>query len=144
MENTISTTHNAKFIARNIFVALLAINGVSQIIIGIFMLIDFPTAADKVLSITYSDDMQIIGIALGSNLLFGAVMIVLGVIWTLHNKQEGVILGAAFGVLAIFVGLLTFLVMDRTAGLTFDVLRGVLIVAAAAFATHNIEDSQID
>lgn len=136
MENTISTTHSTNFLARNIFIALLAINGVSQVFIGMFMLIDFPTAADKVLSITYSNDMQIIGTVLGSNLLCGAVMIGLGVIWTLHNKQEGVILGAAFGVLAIFVGLLTFLVMDRTAGLIFDVLHGVLIIAAAAFATH--------
>lgn len=127
-------------IGRNIFTGFLALNGLMQLAIGIMMLVNFPMVAKTLMNISYTDEMGILGMAIGVNVLFGAAIVAVSVYWTIKKNPAGVITGALFGVLAILAGLLTFILFGRIDGLLMDVVRGVLIVITAAFAWHERTD----
>ena len=126
---------------RKFFVGFLALNGLMQLILGIAILVNFPTVAEYLMQISYTDDMRLLGMTIGVNVLFGAAVIAASIYWTINKNPAGVIAGAFFGVLAITAGLIVLVVFERTDGL-MDVLRGVLIVAAASFAWHDLTESE--
>lgn len=141
-ESTLNRSINSKrlVIGRKIFIGLLALNGLMQLAIGLMMLVNFPMVAETLMNINYTDEMGILGMTIGVNVLFGAAIVAVSVYWTLRKNPAGVITGALFGVLAIAAGLLTFSLFGRIDGLMMDVVRGVLIVITAAFAWHELTD----
>lgn len=134
-------TRGLQSAGRTIFLVFLGLNGILQFMLGIFMLFNWQEAVETMMAVTYIDDMAIFGVPIGLNLLMTAFIIALSIQWTRQGKQEGIILGTAFGVLSISAGLMTFVQFGMIENLAFDFLRGLLIVVSGIFATHSLETS---
>lgn len=141
MQATMKTSR-VQSIGRNIFLVFLGLNGVLQFVLGIFMLFNWKQATESMMAVTYVDDMAIFGVPIGLNLLMTAFIIALSIHWTGQGKQEGIILGTAFGVLSLSAGLMTFVQFGMVENLAFDFMRGILIVVSGIFASHSIETSR--
>lgn len=113
---------------KRIFIGLLILNFIIELIASTSILINFPLAAEKGFGITYTDELATIGIGLGSNLALTTIVFLLGTIWTMRSKTEGVILGIAGGGMLILFSSLTFLQLGETDGLLIDGIRGLLTI----------------
>lgn len=113
---------------KRIFIGFLILNFIIELIAATSILLNFPLAAEKGFGITYSDEIAVLGIGLGSNLALTAVVFLLGIIWTLRSKVEGVILGIAGAGMLVLFGCLTFIQLGDTSGLLVDGIRGGLTV----------------
>ncbi|MCB0111790.1 MAG: hypothetical protein KDE53_37960, partial [Caldilineaceae bacterium] len=79
--------------AQKALVILLGLNGLIQLAIAGMMLVDFEMVATSMFHITYSAEIAILGVALGTNVLFSGIVALLSIIWMFQGEQKGVSLG---------------------------------------------------
>lgn len=115
--------------ARRIFTGLLILNFIIELIASLSILINFPLAAEKGFGITYSDELAILGIGLGSNLALTTGVFLLSIIWTMRSKTEGAILGMVGAGMLVLFSSLTLIQLGDTQGLLIDGIRGVITIA---------------
>ena len=111
-----------------IFIGLLILNFIIELVASSSILINFPLAAEKGFGITYSNELAVLGIGLGSNLALTTVVFLLSTIWTIRSKIEGVILGISGAGMLILFSSLTYIQLDDTSGLLVDGIRGLLTI----------------
>ena len=137
-QNKLYPNHSLSFgqmgAAKKIFVGWLALNGLMQLAIGMMMLIDFEQAATAMFGIMYTPDMAILGVTLGTNVLFSGIIAALSVVWVFKGNPKGISLGMLFGWLAITAGIAAFVLLGRLDGLIVDVTRGSLILLTGYLA----------
>jgi hypothetical protein len=128
--------------AGRILIGLLILNLVIELVASLSILVNFPFAAENGFGVTYTDDLAVLGIGLGSNLALTTVVFLFSVIWTMRSKIEGVILGiAGAGMLTLF-GLLTFIQLGETDGIVIDGLRGGLTIIVGFIVYKKLKKQQ--
>jgi hypothetical protein len=113
-------------IGTNIFIGLLSIQAIVELGIGVSLLVDFPATLKSGFGITYSSELDILGIALGLYLLLLTALMVLSALWTIKRNTSGVTLGIVTGVFLLVFGLAVFLQLGDLQALYVDGLRGLL------------------
>ncbi len=112
---------------KKVFVVFLAINALMQIGMGIMMLLNFQEVVTSMFKLSYHEDMTVIGLNLGLNVLFLGIMLTLSIFWVLRGESKGVSLGMLFGWIAITAGIVSFS-QGISEGLMIDVPRGIIIL----------------
>ena len=112
---------------RNGFIALLALNGLSELVAASFMFFNLPGAMEM-LGVGYNSQLDILGLVMGNALLFVTGISVLAVVWTVRGKAEGIICGIAVGLFLLSFGLLAFLKFGQWSAIGVDGARGGLNV----------------
>ncbi len=120
-------------LARYIFIALTAFNGLIALGIGMWMLVDTPGAL-KAFNITYVPEMAVIGRGSGGLLVLMAALSFISIVWLLRGKIEGILVPAAYAIYLITVSLMDFSSTGSINILMVDGSRGFLAVIAAVFA----------
>jgi hypothetical protein len=142
MQNSQPTSKRVPFTwIKIVFLILLTINFLIELVIAGAMLIDFPQVADIGFGITYTSDIAILGIALGSNLMFASGILLLSIIWTLRAKVEGIIIGAMAGGLFALFGLVAFIQLGDFQSILVDGLRGILTILFAYLTFREIQNN---
>lgn len=98
---------------------------------GFTSLINPQMAFETGFQMTYNDELHIIGIVMGMELIFLGSMALLGIIWTRKGKIEGVTVGSAVGMYMFLFGIVSFIALGRTDGLIVDSIRGFLTLVFA-------------
>ncbi|MEZ4620177.1 MAG: hypothetical protein R2867_32370 [Caldilineaceae bacterium] len=114
--------------AKKALVLLLGFNGLMQLAIAGMMLADFEMVATSMFNITYTAEIAILGVALGTNVLFSGIIALLSIVWMFQGEQKGTSLGMLFGWLALTAGLMAYFKLGNLDGLLIDVTRGTLIL----------------
>jgi hypothetical protein len=130
MENANPTNRN---IARYIFVALAAFNGLIALGLGVWMLADTPGAL-KAFNITYVPELSVVGRGIGGLLGLMAALSFVSIVWLRRGKIEGVLVPAAYAIYLLTVSLMDFSSTGSLNILLVDGSRGFLTVVAAVFA----------
>lgn len=112
---------------RNIFIALLAFNGLFEFVAGSFMFFNLPGALEM-FGIEYTSELDVLGLVMGNGLFFVAGISALGVVWTLRGKAEGVVCGIAVGLFLVAFGVLASLMFGQVSAIGVDGVRGGLSV----------------
>ncbi len=114
-----------------IFIILLGLQAIIELLLGGSLLLNFPETLETGFGITYSSELDFLGIALGLYLLLLTSLMVLSIIWTLKGNYSGATLGIVIGVFLTLIGVIAFLQLGRTDGLIIDSSRGLLTVIFA-------------
>lgn len=121
------TQHPQRQLLRNGFIALLALNGLIELIAASFMFFNLPGALD-LFGVEYDSQLDILGLVMGNALLFVAGISVLSIVWTVRGKAEGVICGIAVGLFLSSYAVLAFLMFGQWSAIGVDGVRGGLNV----------------
>jgi len=132
MENTHQPIQKRKFGFGQIgFLVLLVLNFLIELVAAISMLVFFPQALESGFGISYTPDIAVLGIALGSNLILASSILLLSVIWVWRSKMEGVLTGLLGGGFLILFGFTAFFQLGEMQALLLDGIRGVLTLLFA-------------
>lgn len=117
---------------KKILIGFLVINTLMQIGMGVMMLTDFQQLATSMMGLTYSEDMSILGMTLGMNVLFLGMVLILSTYWIYLRNRSGISLAMLFGLYVITAGIVTYS-QGVSEGLTMDVPRGIIILVMGYF-----------
>ena len=115
-------------IGTNIFIGLLSIQAIAELGIGISLLFNLPATLKGGFGITYTSELDILGIALGLYLLLLTTLMITSVVWTIKKNISGASLGIILGAFLVIFGITTFLMLGNSDGLVGDSLRGLLTI----------------
>jgi hypothetical protein len=91
-------------------------------------LFSFPTALDVLFGITYSSELDIIGIPLGLYLLLLTTLLILSIVLTLRGNRLGTTIAIIVGAVLLVYGLISYFQLGRTDSLMFDGVRGLVTI----------------
>jgi hypothetical protein len=77
---------------------LLGLQAVVELGLGTMFLFNFKSTLERSFGITYSNELDVLGFALGLYLLLLTTLIVLSMAWELKGNTGGAILGIVIGV----------------------------------------------
>lgn len=137
-ESTFSTATPKKTWKR-LFIGIVSLQAILELALGTSILIDFPTALEGGFGITYSSELDILGIALGLYLLLLTTLMILSSLWTNRSNYAGITLGIIIGVFLFTFGVATFLKFGDSQGLLIDSSRGILTIIFAYLAGKEIK-----
>jgi hypothetical protein len=126
-------------IGTKFFIGLLGLQAIIELGFGGAILFNFPTMLDAAFGITYSSELDILGIALGLYLLLLTALMVLSAYWTIKRNTSGPILGIIVGVFLITFGVTSFLMLGQIDGLFGDSLRGVITAVLGYMAYKELK-----
>jgi hypothetical protein len=112
----------------------LSIQVILELGIGITLLVSFPMALESGFGITYSSELDILGVALGLYLLLLTTLIILSIIWTIKHNYAGITIGIIVGVFLVTFGITTFLKFGDIQVILADGIRGLLTIILAYMA----------
>ncbi len=118
-------------IVTRIFIVILVIQAIIELGIGSMLLIDFPSALERGFEITYSNELDILGIALGLYLLLLTTLMIISAVWTYRSNSSGTTLGIVVGVFLFTFGVATFLKFGDFQGILIDSIRGLVTIIFA-------------
>ena len=118
-------------IVTRIFIVILVIQAIIELGIGSMLLIDFPSALESGFGITYSNELDILGIALGLYLLLLTTLMIISAVWTYRSNSSGTTLGIVVGVFLFTFGVATFLKFGDFQGILIDSIRGLVTIIFA-------------
>jgi hypothetical protein len=133
------TVLSTKTIWTRIFIGLLSIQALLELIVGFTLLFNFPFALESGFGISYNNELDVLGIALGLYLLLLTSLLIFGAIWTKKSITSGPILGIITGVFLFVFGTITFLKFGSVQGLLVDGLRGLLTILIGYMALIEIK-----
>lgn len=129
-------------IGRRILIVFLAIQALMELGIGATLLVDFPTALESGFGITYSSELDILGVALGLYLLLLTCLLVLSIMWISKGNYSGITLGIIIGIFLFVFGVVSFLKFDQTQALLVDSLRGLLTITLSYIAYKELKNKE--
>jgi hypothetical protein len=132
------TKVSTKTIWTRIFIGLLSIQALLELIVGFTLLFNFPFALESGFGISYNNELDILGIALGLYLLLLTSLLIFAAIWTNKSITSGPILGIILGTFLFVFGTVTFLKFGSVQGLLVDSLRGLLTIIIGFMALREI------
>lgn len=103
------------------------------------LLFNFPTTLKSGFGITYSSELDILGVALGLYVLLLTALMVLSILWAIKGKTEGTIAGIIVGVFLITFGVVAFLKLGQTNALRTDSLRGLITAIFGVIAYKELK-----
>lgn len=114
-----------------ILIVLLAIQAIFELSIGTTVLFNFQNALENIFEITYSSEIDILGIIIGGYLLLLTTLLFLSIVWILKGKQAGTTIAIIVGAIFILFGVLSYFKLERVDGLIGDSIRGLLTIFLA-------------
>lgn len=137
-----SNTITSKKIWKRLFIGILIIQAILELGIGGALLFNFPVTLETGFDITYSSDLDILGIALGLYLLLLTTLMILSSIWTNSANYSGITLGIIVGVFLFSFGIVTFFKFGDLQGLAVDSSRGLLTIVIGYMAGKELKQLQ--
>jgi hypothetical protein len=124
---------NRRNIARYLFVALAAFNGLIALGLGVWTLADTPRVFET-FGITYTPEMSALGQSNGGLFVLMALLSFVSIVWLLRGKIEGILVPAAYALFLVVLGIISFASTSSLNVVLIDSIRGFLTVVAAVFA----------
>ena len=134
-----TTTNTPKKLWRRLFIGILSLQAILELGIGATLLFNFPTALESGFGITYSNELDILGIALGLYLLLLTALMILSGVWTNRANHSGITIGIIVGVFLFVFGLVTFMKFGDIQGILVDSLRGLLTIVIGYMAGKELK-----
>ncbi len=103
------------------------------------LLFNFPFTLENAFGITYSNELDVLGLALGLYLLLLTSLIVLSMIWTIKEKLEGISIGIIVGAFLTIFGLIALLKFGDAQAVFVDSIRGAATIILAIIAKKEIK-----
>ncbi len=122
-----------------LFIGILMVQAILELGLGVTLLIDFPTALESGFGITYSNELDILGLALGLYLLLLTALMILSSVWTLKSNHSGITIGVIIGIFLFVFGAATFLKFGDLQALMVDSLRGLLTIILGYMAGKELK-----
>ena len=136
-ESNFSTT-TPKKIWKRLFIGILILQAILELGLGLALLFNFSTTLETGFGITYSSELDILGIALGLYLLLLTTLMILSSIWTHKSNRSGITLGIITGVFLFTFGLTAFMKFGDVQPLYIDSLRGLITIALGYMASKEM------
>ncbi|MEZ7900718.1 MAG: hypothetical protein QMC34_02295 [Flavobacteriales bacterium] len=114
-----------------ILIVLLVIQAIFELLIGMNVLFSFQNALENIFEITYSSELDILGIIIGGYLLLLTTLLFLSIIWILKGKQAGTTIAIIVGAIFVLFGILSYCKLGQIDGLIGDSIRGLLTIFLA-------------
>ncbi len=130
---------NPRKIWTRLFIGILSLQALLELAIGATLLINFPTAIESGFGITYSSELEILGIALGLYLLLLTTLMILSIVWTSKSNLSGTTLGIILGVFLLTFGVTAFLKLGDPQPLYIDSLRGLITIVTGYMARKELQ-----
>lgn len=134
-----NTAGTSRKIWRRLFIGILMVQAILELGLGITLLIDFPTALESGFGITYSSELDILGVALGLYLLLLTALMILSSVWTFKSNHSGITVGVIIGIFLFVFGAVTFLKFGDLQALMVDSLRGLLTIILGYMAGKELK-----
>ena len=122
-----------------LFIGILMVQAILELGLGVTLLIDFPTALESGFGISYSNELDILGLALGLYLLLLTALMILSSVWTLKSNHSGITIGVIIGIFLFIFGTVTFLKFGDLQALMVDSLRGLLTIILGYMAGKELK-----
>lgn len=123
-----------------IFIGFLGLQAAVELALGLALLFNFPATAESGFGITYTSDLDILGIALGFYLLLLTALLVLSIFWTVKENYSGITIAIIAGVFLFVFGTTVFLQLGDSQALYVDSLRGLITIALAYMANKELKN----
>jgi hypothetical protein len=127
-------TGTSKKIWTWLFIGILGLQAIVELALGTSLLVDFPTTLETGFGITYSSDLDVLGIALGLYLLLLTALLIISAVWTYRSNMSGITIGIVAGGFLLAFGLATYLKLGNFEGILVDGIRGLLTIVFAYMA----------
>jgi hypothetical protein len=132
-------TGSSRKIWKLLFIGILGLQAVLELGVGGALLFDFPATLESGFGISYSSELDILGVALGLYLLLLTTLIVLSIIWTNKSNSSGITLGIIVGVFLVTFGVIAFFKTGDTQAIVVDSLRGGLTIVFGFMAGKELK-----
>lgn len=116
---------------KGLFIALLGIQAALELGIGVSLLTNFKTTLETGFGITYSQELDVLGLALGLYLLLLTALLVLSLVWTLKGNYAGSTIGMIIGMFLMVFGVATLFQSGEMQGIIVDGIRGLVTFVLA-------------
>lgn len=114
-----------------LFIWILGLQAILELVVGGTLLFNFPVALEDGFGISYSSELDVLGIALGLYLLLLTTLMVFSIIWTTRQNYSGISLGIIIGIFLLVFGLVSSLRFGDMQAIMVDGLRGLLTIFLA-------------
>jgi hypothetical protein len=132
-------TGTSRKIWRRLFIGILSLQAVLELVIGLALLFNFPSTVESGFGITYSNELDVLGIALGLYLLLLTTLMIISALWTYRSNISGTILGIIVGLFLFTFGVATFLKFGELQGLIVDSIRGLITIIFGFMARKELK-----
>ncbi len=126
-------------IGRRLLMALLAIHGLTALVLGSLSLINFPYALENGFGIPYNSEIDILGMVIGLQLLLLAAITILSLVWVYNGKIAGTITGTIIGFYLLIFGIFAFLKFGNVSAIYVDSFRGLLTIIFGSMAYRELQ-----
>jgi hypothetical protein len=126
-----------------LFIAILGIQSILELGIGLALLFDLPSTLENGFNITYSRELDILGIALGFYLLLLTTLMILSALWTYRLNVLGTTLGIVLGIFLVIFGLYSFFKLGNVEALFGDSVRGLITIVFGYLASKELKRNTI-
>lgn len=118
-------------IAGKILIVVLAIQAILELSIGMIVLFNFPSALEVGFEITYSSELDILGVIMAGYLLLLTTLLIFSIVLILKGNRVGTALAIIVGAVFVFFGILSYVQVGRIDGLIGDSSRGLVTILLA-------------
>lgn len=134
-----ASTNGAPTIWKRLFIGILGIQAIMELGIGATLLFNFQVALESGFGITYTEELDILGLALGLYLLLLTSLLAISMAWTIKGNQSGVTMGVIIGLFLIVFGVASLMQSGDMQGITVDSSRGLLTLVFAYMAGKELK-----
>ena len=140
MNNNLTTNTTAsRNTWKHIFIGILSLQAILELGVGATLLFNFPVALESGFGITYSSNLDILGVALGLYLVLLSILMMLSAIWTKRNNPSGITLGIIVGIFLLIFGLVSTAKFGGMQGIVVDGIRGFFTIVFGYLAQKEIK-----
>jgi hypothetical protein len=133
-EHTTRTASNSsRKIARNIFIALTAINALVALGLGSMTLVNMQGVFES-FGVTYTRELDSMGLASGGLFILLGILSAISILWLVRGKLEGIVVPVGYAIFLFALGFMVLARVGQTNVLYVDSIRGFLTVVAGFFA----------
>lgn len=125
-------------IARNIFIALAAINGLVALGLGIMTLVNMPALFEG-FGIPFTRELNSIGLPAGGMFVLMGILVAISIIWLVQGKIEGILVPFGHATFLFALGFMALARLGETDILYIDSIRGFLAMVAGFFAYREMK-----
>jgi hypothetical protein len=128
-----NTGSTSRKIARNVFIGFAGFNGLIAGLLGVMTLVNMP-AIFASLGVTYSSQLDMIGLIAGGLFSLIAILSGISILWLVQGKLEGILVPVGYATFLFILGFMVLLWTGQTNILYVDSIRGFLTMVAGYFA----------
>ena len=132
------TSGASRKIARNIFIALTAINGLVALALGIMTLVNMQGVFES-FGVPYTRALDSLGLTASGLFILLAVLSLVSIIWLVQGKLEGILMPASYATFLFALGIMVLVRLGQTDVLYVDSIRGFLTMVASIFAYREMK-----